>query len=350
MVALLRFFVSMVTFASSLGHGAENRQQQITDEDIVLQAESTLVITAWKGSARCDEGMIYLQQPAAKAVPPYVLPTRRPLIFGSYVIFDHLPEKRETIVLGPYHDDTKIVFAFQFLGDCNDSFPHTSARVLVTKYSQEHWAFDVEDNKDNDHNDLHLELIIKPQPNSINDSITAVQAFNTPASYKYPWCGSQSAHVMTKPTEGHHIGRAYDFGMKKGQEICASEKGIVLWVEDSLGPGGNNITLLSRVNVVIIQTEEGVNQNYLHLQQDSVGEAGIHVGDVVEQGQVIGKVGNSGYVRPITGDGSHLHIEWVHNCYDLEKAREMRGKYRVGKPTLAWSCANFPSNTPFNFK
>ncbi len=351
MFELLRFVVSMLTFASSLGNATENRQQQITDKDIVLQAESTLIVTAWKGSARCDEGMIYLQQPDAKAVPPYTLPTKEPFIVGSDVIFDHLPQTRETIVLGPYHDDTKIVFAFQFLRDCNSSFPHTSARVLVTKYSDEHWAFDIEDNdnKDSDHNDLYLELVIKPQPNTIRDSINTTQAFNSPPNYKYPWCSFQSSPITTNPGEDHHIGRAFDFGMKKGEQICASEKGMVLWIEDSFGSGGNNITLLSRVNVVVIQTEDGSNQNYLHLQQGSVREAGIKIGDIVEQGQAIGRVGNSGYVRPITGDGSHLHIEWVHNCYDLGKAKEMRGKYRVGKATLAWSCPNFPSDALFNF-
>ena len=107
----------------------------------------------------------------------------------------------------------------------------------------------------------------------------------------------------------------------------------------------------SRTNVVVIQTETGVNLTYVHLDKGSVSLAGIKVGTIVKQGQWIGNAGNSGFVCSDTGNGSHLHFEWQHNCYDLTSAIKRRGLKgsRPGEPTFAWSCPGFPPDAPFNF-
>lgn len=351
MFEILRFIVSLLTLVSSIQEEARVRTDFVVTEDIVLQKEANLVITAWKGSARCDQGEIYLQEPDAKAVAPYRLPTKRSVIIGSALIFDHLPTSRETIVLGPYHDDTKITLSFRFYGDCNRWFSQSSQHVKIKKYPTENWEFAIEDNLDNDFNDLYVQLTVQPIKGAITDSVTASSAFNIPANYLFPWKKGNNYQITTLPGQGHHVGRAFDFGMKKGDQILASEKGLVLWVEDSFGPGNCNKLLLAKVNVLVIQTEEGVNQNYLHLQKDSVKEAGIKIGDIVEQGQFIGRAGNSGYSCSNSGgDGVHLHIEWVHNCYDLDQARDLRLKYPIGQPTLRWNCPNFPKDAPFIFK
>jgi murein DD-endopeptidase MepM/ murein hydrolase activator NlpD len=352
MFAILRWFISLVAILSSEPNETRAVDQDVKEKEIVLREDSTLVVTAWRGSAKCKEGDIYLQEPAAKAMNPYKLPGKKSDIIGSDVIFDHLPENRETVVLGPYTKDTKITFAFKFKGDCNASFPHNTERVYVEELTLGHYQLNIEDQHDRDFDDLHLQVIVKeiPREVSLSASATAEKAFNTPPNYSYPWSEGRSYPITKGPGTGDHVGRAFDFGMRRGDEVRASEKGLVLWVEDTFGPGGCNISLLGRVNVVVIQTEEGVNQNYLHLQQNSVQESNVRVGDIVEQGQLIGKAGNSGYsCSKSGGDGAHLHIEWTKNCYDLDGERERRKKYPVGKPTLAWNCPNFHKDTPFNF-
>lgn len=354
MFAVLRFLVSIWALLGTSGEtkSPQAEAEELASKEIVLQQRSDVIVTAYSGNADCKVGMIYLQSPAAKTVPPYKLPEAKSHLIGSTVIFDHLPRSRENTILGTYDPGQKLVFAFQFKDKiCNSSFPSTSARVKIYKIADGHYEYHIDDAKDKprdaDFDDLYLEVIIRERPGTqvISDAITAVSPFNNPPHYRYPTCDGSIPKVQAGPNSGHHGNiAAYDLAMKKGENICASEKGRVLWIEDSFGPGCKCPHLRSSVNLIIIQTEEGVNQNYLHLQQGSVPDE-LYVGAIVQQGQLIGRVGNSGYVDPITGDGSHLHIEWVRNCYGVEK----RPNHPVGTGTLKWSCPAFPATAPFRF-
>lgn len=348
MIELIRWIIALVTFVSSVSHGSENRQQVVHQDDIVLTADGYVSLTVWAGNARCRDGKIYLIEPRPKS-PRVSLPNTRSTIYGWEVIIDHLPQKKETVVLGPYSKGTKVVFGFEFRDNCDTAFPQTADRVEMIKHSNTFFSLKIEDAYDYDRNDYYGEIRLDYTKNSISERITAVSAFNTPPHYSKPFCNGNTYKTTAEPGDPNHPGRAFDFGMKKGEPICASEKGVVLWREDNFGSGSSNLLLLSSVNVIVIQTENGVNQNYLHLEQGSIPKD-LKIGDVVEKGQLIARAGNSGYVRPITGDGSHLHIEWVKNCYDLDKAREMRNRYKEGRATLAWSCPAFPAGAPLNFE
>ncbi|MFA7637555.1 MAG: peptidoglycan DD-metalloendopeptidase family protein [Monoglobales bacterium] len=75
-----------------------------------------------------------------------------------------------------------------------------------------------------------------------------------------------------------------------GDPISATDNGIVVTAEYQKNGYGN---------IVIIDHQNGIQTWYAHL--DSIS---VNVGDVVEKGKIIGKLGNTGY-----STGPHLHFE-----------------------------------------
>lgn len=87
--------------------------------------------------------------------------------------------------------------------------------------------------------------------------------------------------------------RGMDLAAAQGEPIYASQAGTVIRAEYHSSWG----------NYVVIQHEDGTTALYAHQQ-----EYQVHVGDQVEQGQIIGYVGSTG-----NSTGSHLHFEF---CLD----------------------------------
>jgi murein DD-endopeptidase MepM/ murein hydrolase activator NlpD len=87
-----------------------------------------------------------------------------------------------------------------------------------------------------------------------------------------------------------------DYAGKIGAEVKAPADGkILLWVPDMFYSGGT----------MVIDHGHGITSNFLHLS-DSL----VNVGDMVKQGQVVAKVGNSGRV---TGP----HLDWRMNWHNV---------------------------------
>ena len=87
-----------------------------------------------------------------------------------------------------------------------------------------------------------------------------------------------------------------DYAGKIGAPIKAPASGkILLWVPDMFYSGGT----------LVIDHGHGITSNFLHLSDSLVKE-----GDIVEQGQVIAKVGNSGRV-------SGPHLDWRMNWHKV---------------------------------
>jgi murein DD-endopeptidase MepM/ murein hydrolase activator NlpD len=63
-------------------------------------------------------------------------------------------------------------------------------------------------------------------------------------------------------------------------------------------------------NLVEIQHENGYVARYWHLQQNSNSDAGLQVGQKVDAGQMIGRIGNSGW-----STGPHLHVDVVDSSF-----------------------------------
>ena len=94
---------------------------------------------------------------------------------------------------------------------------------------------------------------------------------------------------------------ALDFKMKKGTKICAARGGIVVEVKKDSRKGGLKNKYLSQCNHVIIKHDDGTYGNYWHLKYNG---ALVHAGDTIQQGQVIGLAGKTGYAA-----FPHLHFE-----------------------------------------
>jgi murein DD-endopeptidase MepM/ murein hydrolase activator NlpD len=94
---------------------------------------------------------------------------------------------------------------------------------------------------------------------------------------------------------------ALDFKMKKGSKICAARGGVVVEIKEDSKKGGVKMKYLSEGNHVIIKHDDGTYGNYWHLKHNG---ALVTVGDTIQQGQVIGLAGKTGYAA-----FSHLHFE-----------------------------------------
>lgn len=102
-------------------------------------------------------------------------------------------------------------------------------------------------------------------------------------------------------THSGYLKYSLDFSLPIGTPIHAARKGIVVSLVKKYSEGGVRRDLLSKANYVMIQHEDGTIGNYAHLKKDGVI---VNVGDQVEEGQLIGYSGNTGYSQ-----GPHLHFE-----------------------------------------
>lgn len=129
---------------------------------------------------------------------------------------------------------------------------------------------------------------------------------------------------------------AYDFfGVKDVDLVCASRGGLVTHIE--MDYPNDNCPFISgekvpacvnNVNRIIIKHDDGSRMSYLHLAPDS--NPYVEDGQRVEAGQVIGRVGNSGY-----SSGAHLHVQLMIEGED----------YQFSQKTIPFSFADFPLNS-----
>ncbi|HTO72922.1 MAG TPA: M23 family metallopeptidase [Gemmatimonadales bacterium] len=121
-------------------------------------------------------------------------------------------------------------------------------------------------------------------------------AHETPRLWREPFALPRPSRITARFGDGRvfngqlqsrHLGT--DFKGQVGEPIYAANRGVVVLATDFLLAG----------SVVYIDHGEGLTTGYFHMSQTLV-----NVGDTVQRGQLIGKVGNSGRVT-----GPHLH--WV---------------------------------------
>jgi murein DD-endopeptidase MepM/ murein hydrolase activator NlpD len=122
-------------------------------------------------------------------------------------------------------------------------------------------------------------------------------------------------HPVLKNWRDH---RGVDFGAPVGTPVRASSDGVVSFVGNHSGYG----------NLVVLKHSGNVSTAYAHL---SAFAANLRVGDAIEQGQTIGRVGATGRVT-----GPHLHYEVrVNNVaydpmtIDLPQTEPLAGKELV---------------------
>ncbi len=325
---------------------------------LILGKESTVVLRTWPGKAICKQGQLVLVSPELKLI--YSSPSNKPKDKGKtpgteknaeQILLHNYGAGIQNVEIGPYPAGTEIILGISTPGFCKTSRVSTNpSHARIRHNGGESWTISWEDYTDRDFNDVYTEVTFVPtNTDQLGNRIIGKRAFAEEPVYKLPWPAGISHKFTVLPGVGEHkTTRAYDIDMTKGDTIVASEMGMVLWIEDSFGAGSCSSNLRDQTNVIVIQTSKDVNLTYVHLLQDS---ALVKVGDIVQQGQPIAQAGNSGFVCSSTGDGSHLHIEWQHQCYSLEQAQKRRElkESKVGVPTFAWSCPNFPPDALFGF-
>lgn len=114
--------------------------------------------------------------------------------------------------------------------------------------------------------------------------------------------GTSHLLVQAYQSSFSHKGEyALDFRMRKGTKVCAARSGVVVEIKEDSKKGGLKPKYLSEGNHVIIKHDDGTYGNYWHLKHNG---ALVNVGDTIQQGQVIGLSGNTGYTA-----FPHLHFE-----------------------------------------
>lgn len=114
------------------------------------------------------------------------------------------------------------------------------------------------------------------------------------------------ASVNISSHYGNRWGRNHnglDITAYRNANIIASKAGEVIAVVDGYGEGSTSSRdeYINKANYVKIKHDDGSETRYWHLEKGTIT---VSVGERVEQGQVIGGMGNSGY-----STGVHLHYE-----------------------------------------
>jgi murein DD-endopeptidase MepM/ murein hydrolase activator NlpD len=107
--------------------------------------------------------------------------------------------------------------------------------------------------------------------------------------------------LRTDPVHGGSVNHpGFDLAAASGTEVAAAARGTVVHA----GPAG------TYGNLVTLRHDNGFETRYAHLS-----EVDVRVGDVVEAGADLGKVGTTGY-----STGPHLHFEVRHDGQPIDPA------------------------------
>ena len=106
-----------------------------------------------------------------------------------------------------------------------------------------------------------------------------------------------------------HSGRgnryALDIAMPIGESILAVKSGVVADAADNFSIGGAANYFLDKANHITVMHDDGSYAIYAHILYGSLD---VQIGDTVQQGQVIARVGNTGF-----STGPHLHFVMRYN-------------------------------------
>jgi len=96
---------------------------------------------------------------------------------------------------------------------------------------------------------------------------------------------------------------AIDFLVPDGTEILAAKDGVIIEAIDGFSKWGNSEEFRDQLNYLTIKHDNGEYSQYCHLATHSFRQTGLKVGDQVKSGQIIARVGKTGWT-----DRDHLHF------------------------------------------
>lgn len=124
-----------------------------------------------------------------------------------------------------------------------------------------------------------------------------------------PWPCDVSYPVTQGHNTGSHDGNgawAWDIGIPEGQEVAAPADGVVRLIKKDSTQGGCSSTFGNSANYVVLDFGDGTEALMMHLAPNS---SQLEVGDLVKQGDIVGRVGLTGWVC-----GAHLHFQIQETC------------------------------------
>jgi hypothetical protein len=111
--------------------------------------------------------------------------------------------------------------------------------------------------------------------------------------------------VCAKSPESH-VGpfvNTIDFLVPQGAPVLAARDGIITRVKEDSHKWGNDERFRQYLNYIDVFHDDGEFSQYCHIMAGSVSKLSLGLGDRVKAGQMIGKVGRSGWM-----DRDHLHF------------------------------------------
>ena len=136
-----------------------------------------------------------------------------------------------------------------------------------------------------------------------------------PAGESYPL---SQGNCPSNPAWGHHNWFAYDFDMPDRSLVLASRGGTVLFVQSDQ-PNVGGVCGQNAENFVFIEHDDGTVMHYVHLYP---GEVFVEPGQVVQQGEAIGRSGNSG-----CSAGPHLHVAAFRDATSFDRRATLPVNY-----------------------
>jgi murein DD-endopeptidase MepM/ murein hydrolase activator NlpD len=105
----------------------------------------------------------------------------------------------------------------------------------------------------------------------------------------------------SSPAHSGKLRNAIDLVAPVGTPVLAAEEGIVMFVYDDSVRGGPSVEYWNDTNFIVIEHANREYSRYDHLQYKS---AAVSVGEKVKSGQLIGRVGMTGFTYL-----PHLHFQ-----------------------------------------
>jgi hypothetical protein len=124
-----------------------------------------------------------------------------------------------------------------------------------------------------------------------------------------PWTCDDAYPVTNGHQTSSHTGNdawAWDFGLPVDTPVLAPADGVVRLVKMDSSQGGCDGAYANDANYVVVDFEDGTEALLMHLKRNS---SDLQVGDAVKQGDVVGRVGLTGWVC-----GAHLHFQIQETC------------------------------------
>jgi murein DD-endopeptidase MepM/ murein hydrolase activator NlpD len=150
---------------------------------------------------------------------------------------------------------------------------------------------------------MHLSARAQLRDSEIRDLKAGRVKPDTSPVYSLPYSiGRKYLLIQGYNSKMSHAGElSLDFKMKPGTKILAARAGVVEAMKEDSDKGGLNSKFMNDGNHIIIRHDDGSVAMYWHLQKEGVL---VNTGDRIEQGQLIGLSGNTGYSA-----FPHLHFQ-----------------------------------------